>query len=114
MKKWYSEDWTFDIEVVGYTHSDRPKGYCRNGEEIGDIYRCGYGCPVNQAGDGLCAKTMLLLFPMLEAVRSGGDLRSLGGEGHLTRTFTCPDGCVRFRLTAHKNQPADTAEQRFQ
>ena len=74
MKKWYSEDWTFEIEVVGYTRGSRAEGYCRNGEEIGDVYRCAYGCPVNQAGEGLCSKTMLLLFPMLEAVRSGGTL----------------------------------------
>ena len=110
MKKWYSEDWTFEIEVVGYARGDCADGYCRNGEEIGDVYRCGYGCPVNQAGEGLCAKTMLLLFPMLEAVRSGGSLENLGGEGRLTKTFACPDGCVRFRLTARPNQPAGKAE----
>lgn len=110
MKKWYPEDWTFEIEVIGYTRGDRPEGYCRNGEEIGDVYRCGYGCPVNQAGEGLCSKTMLLLFPMLEAVRSGGSLENLGGEGRLVRTFVCPDGCVRFRLTARQNQSADKAE----
>ena len=110
MKKWYSEDWTFEIEVVGYTRGSRAEGYCRNGEEIGDVYRCGYGCPVNQAGEGLCSKTMLLLFPMLEAVRSGGSLENLGGESRLVRTFTCPDGCVRLRLTARPNQPAGKAE----
>ncbi len=110
MKKWYPEDWTFEIEVVGYARGDCAEGYCRNGEEIGDVYRCGYGCPVNQAGEGLCAKTMLLLFPMLEAVRSGGSLENLGREDRLTRTFACPDGCVRFRLTAHKKRPAQSAE----
>ena len=53
---------------------------------------------------------MLLLFPILEAVRSGGSLENLGREGRLTRTFACPDGCVRFRLTARPNQPAGKAE----
>ena len=80
MKKWYDEEYRFEIQVVGYLRGEKPQGYCRNGEEIGDIYTCTYGCPVNREGQGICSKAMLLLFPLMEAVRSGGDLRNVGGQ----------------------------------
>lgn len=73
-----------------------------NGEEIGDRYTCTYGCPVNEQGEGICSKTMMLLFPIMEAVRSGGDLRNIGGNDPYTKEVVCPDGCVMFRLIAKK------------
>ena len=73
---------------------------CRNGEQIGDKYTCTYGCPVNQDGYGICSKTMMMLYPLMEAVRSGGDLENLGGNGKYEKTIVCPDGCVVFKLTA--------------
>ena len=48
----------------------------------------------------MCSKTMMMLFPIMEAVRGGGDLENIGGEGESTKTIVCPDGCVMFRLTA--------------
>ena len=79
---------------------DHTERYCRNGEEIGDTYTCTYGCPVNKDGYGICSKTMMMLYPLMEAVRSGGDLENLGGDSKYTKTVVCPDGCVMFRLTA--------------
>ena len=49
-------------------------------------YHCTYGCPVNADGCGICSKTMLLLYPLMDAVRSGGDLRYLGGDGKYSKT----------------------------
>lgn len=43
---------------------------------------------------------MSVLFPLMEAVRSGGDLRNVGGDDRYAKTIVCPDGCVVFRLTA--------------
>lgn len=43
---------------------------------------------------------MTVVFPIMEAVRSGGDLRNIGGDGKYTKTVVCPDGCVTFRMTA--------------
>lgn len=101
MKKWYDEEYAFTIEVLGYLReADGPERLCRNGEEIGDRYHCTYGCPVNAQGQGICPKTMLLLFPLMEAIRAGGDLENLGGDSPTTKTVVCPDGCVLFRLTA--------------
>ena len=40
------------------------------------------------------------MFPIMEAVRSGGDLRNIGGERKYTKTIVCPDGCVIFKMTA--------------
>ena len=103
MKKWYDEEYTFTIDVVGYLRGDKTEGYCRNGEEIGDRYQSTYGSPVNADGCGICPKTMLLLFPLMEAIRGGGDLRLLGGECPYEKTVVCPDGCVIFRLRAEKH-----------
>ena len=102
MKKWYDEEYEWEIEVIGYLQGDKPEHYCRNGEEIGDIYSCTYGCPVNKDGQGICSKTMMMMFPTMEAVRSGGDLLNIGGDGKYSKTIVCPDGCVMFKMTAKK------------
>ena len=100
MKKWYNEEYEFEIEVTGFLRGDHTERYCRNGEEIGDKYTCTYGCPVNAQGYGICSKTMLMLYPIMESLRSGGDLRNIGGDGPYEKTIVCPDGCVLFRLCA--------------
>ena len=100
MNKWYDEEYEFEVEVTGYLRGDSPVRYCRNGEEIGDKYTCTYGCPVNKDGSGICSKTMIVLYPLMEAVRSGGDLTNLGGSGKYVKDIVCPDGCVIFRFTA--------------
>ena len=48
----------------------------------------------------LSCKCMMVMFPIMEAVRSGGDLENIGGDGKYSKTVVCPDGCVMFRLTA--------------
>lgn len=95
MKKWYDEEYEWIIEVKGFLHGDKTEDYCRNGEEIGDKYTCTYGCPVNADGQGICSKVMTAMFPIMEAVRSGGDSK-------YTKDIVCPDGCVLFRMTAKK------------
>ena len=102
MKKWYDEEYEFEIEVTGFLRGERTERYCRNGEQVGDRYTCTYGCPVNDQGYGICSKTMTMLFPIMEAVRSGGDLENVGGSGPYCKDIVCPDGCVLFRLTAKK------------
>ena len=102
MKKWYDEEYEFEVEVIGFLRGDHTERYCRNGEEIGDKYTCTYGCPVNQDGHGICPKLMMVMFPVMEAVRSGGDLENIGGDSPNSKVFVCPDGCVMFRLTAKR------------
>ena len=91
MKKWYDEEYRWIIEVIGYLRGDGPERVCRNGEEVGDVYTCTYGCPVNAEGQGICSKVMMVLFPVMEAVRSGGDLQNIGGSGQYTKEIVCPD-----------------------
>ena len=71
MKKWFAEEFAFTITVTGFLQSEQTENYCRNGEEIGDRYCCTYGCPVNTDGYGICSKVMLLLYPLMDAVRCG-------------------------------------------
>lgn len=107
MKKWYDEEYAFEVAVTGFLRGDKTKGYCRNGEEVGDTYKCTYGCPTNADGQGICSKTMMILFPIMEAVRSGGDLTNIGGDSKFSKDIVCPDGCVIFRLTATKTGNAN-------
>lgn len=102
MKKWYDEEYAWEIEVTGFLRSDHTERYCRNGEEIGDRYTCTYGCPVNISGQGICSKTMTVMFPIMEAIRSGGDLTNIGGDSTYSKNIICPDGCVMFRMTARR------------
>lgn len=113
MKKWYDEEYEWTIEVIGYLRGEGPERCCRNGEEIGDVYTCTYGCPVNRDGQGICAKVMMQMFPIMEAVRSGGDLRRIGGSGEYTKDVVCPDGCVIFRMTARRTGNPNFYEGKF-
>ena len=45
---------------------------------------------------------MMIMFPVMEAVRSGGNLENIGGRDKFSKDIVCPDGCVLFRLTARK------------
>ena len=40
MKKWYDEEYEFQVEVTGFLRGDHTERYCRNGEEVGDRYTC--------------------------------------------------------------------------
>lgn len=100
MKKWYKEEYEWHIEVMGFLRGSKTENYCRNGEEIGDVYSCTYGCPVNAEGEGICSKVMMMMFPIMEAVRSGGNLEYIGGSSQYSKDIVCPDGCVLFRMTA--------------
>jgi uncharacterized repeat protein (TIGR04076 family) len=104
MKKWYNEEYKWEIEVIAFLRGERTERYCRNGEEIGDKYTCTYGCPVNVDGQGICSKVMTVMFPIMEAVRSGGDLQNIGGNGKYSKDIVCPDGCVMFRMKAEKTE----------
>lgn len=95
MKNWYPEEYSFHITVTAVGADDKPES-CRNGHEVGDSYSCGYGCP-----GGFCSKSMAKLFPLMEAVRSGGDLANLlAGATRHRGEFYCADGVVKFRLEA--------------
>jgi uncharacterized repeat protein (TIGR04076 family) len=101
MKRWYQEDWRFRISVLQVGNRDRAKD-CRLGFEPGDTFECSYECPT-----GFCPKTLLKVFPLMEAVRSGGDLRNLGGSGPAEMEIICPDGVVRLRLMGEMTTPSD-------
>ena len=102
MKKWYAEEYEWKIEVIGFLRGSRTERYCRNGEEVGDVYTCTYGCPVNAQGQGICPKAMVMMFPIMEAVRSGGDLENIGGSSRYSKDLVCPDGNVIFRKKKKK------------
>jgi uncharacterized repeat protein (TIGR04076 family) len=97
MKKWYEEDWRFEIEVLGVGKEDKP-AECRIGLERGDKFACTYETPA-----GFCPTSYMKIFPCMEIVRCNGDLRELGGEGPTNIMLVCPDGAVTFKLTGVHN-----------
>lgn len=101
MKSWYKEEYGFKITVISVGNDGNAR-HCRNGHEPRDTYSCEYGCPMPMNGEGgFCSKSMSKLFPLLEAVRAGGDLSNLlSGAEKYKCEFTCPDGVVKFRLEA--------------
>lgn len=44
----------------------------------------------------------MIMFPLMETVRSGADLENVGGSGKYSKEIVCPDGCVIFKLSAKK------------
>jgi len=100
MKKWYPEDWRFRLVVLRVGKEGRAEE-CRLGLEPGDTFECTYGCPAD-----FCPTSFIKIFPALEVVRCGGDLRNLGGSGPQEIEVLCPDGVVLFRLTGEAIAPA--------
>lgn len=93
MKRYIKEDCSFKISVIAGKANNDGTINCRNGHEIGDTYTCEYGCPKD-----FCQKSMLKMFPIMEAARAGGNLQNLGGDTQNTINVCCPDGIVTFRL----------------
>lgn len=96
MKKWYHEDRCFKVEVVRVGKENKAEE-CRIGLEPGDTFECTYETPA-----GFCPTSFIKIFPCMEVVRCGGDLRNVGGKGPCETTFICPDGVVLFRLTGEQ------------
>ena len=99
MKEWYEEDWRFRIDVIRVGKENRPEE-CRLGLEPGDTFECTYGTP-----GGFCPTAFLKLFPVLEVMRCGGDLRYLGTSEPYRTEFLCPDGVVTFRVSGEQTTP---------
>jgi uncharacterized repeat protein (TIGR04076 family) len=96
MKKWYPEDWSFKIEVRRVGSENLPTE-CRLGLEPGDSFECNSETPAC-----FYPTSFIKIFPGMEVVRCGGDLRNLGGTETGVIDFLCLDGAVLFRLTAEQ------------
>lgn len=105
MKAWYAEDWRFRIEVLQVGEGNRAEE-CRLGLEPGDVFECTYGTPA-----AFCPTAFVHLFPLLEVVRCGGDLRNLGAASAHATTLRCPDGAVLFHLSGEPVPDAALAEE---
>ncbi len=92
MKPWYPEDWRFRITVVRVGQEGQAEE-CRLGLEPGDAFECAYGCP-----GGFCPTSFVKIFPTLEVLRCGGDLRCLGAPQPHEIDVLCPDGVVLFHV----------------
>ena len=100
MNKCYSIEYEFEIEVIDIPHNDSIKHSCNNGEKLGDKYHCTYGWAEKDKGYGLCSRTMVIMYRLMETIRSGKYSENFGEVGKYSRDIVCPSGCVMFRLTA--------------
>jgi uncharacterized repeat protein (TIGR04076 family) len=82
------------------------KGACRSGIQTGDAWLFEWNTP-----EGFCPKALVLVFPLMIACECGGDLRERGGSSRDTIEFDCPDGEVRFRLSARRQVPTIASTQ---
>ena len=96
MKKWYQEDWQFEIKVLRVGKENKAEE-CRMGLEPGDTFHCSYETPA-----GFCPTAFIKIFPAMEVVRCNGDLGQLGGEEPTKIKFSCPDDAVIFELNGTK------------
>ena len=94
MQAWYDEEGSFIIAILDVGPHNRPTE-CRLGFEQGDHFEGQYACP-----QGFCPKAMMMLFPLCEAMRSGGDWQNLGGGSRQHMIIRCPDGVVKMSLRA--------------
>ena len=97
MKQWYREDWCFIIRELRVGKTNRYQE-CRLGYEVGDTFECKYETPA-----GFCPVAFMKLYPLLEVVRCGGDLRQLGSSHSNRVAFICPDEVVLFEVIGSNN-----------
>ncbi len=100
MRSWYAEEWRFTITVLKVGRKNRAEE-CRLGFEPGDVFTSAYECPLH-----FCPLAVSAAYPLMTAMRRGGDLRELGGDSAHSIDFPCPDGVVHFRLVAEKMTPS--------
>ncbi len=96
VKKWYEEEYEFQISVLKVGEDNRPEN-CRIGLEVGDEFSCQYSTPA-----GFCPTSFIKIFPLMEVLRCKGDLRTYGSKKELETTMICPDGVVVFKLKGKK------------
>jgi len=99
MKRWYQEEWEFEIEVLQVGESDKPEE-CRLGLEPGDKFTGNYGTP-----NDFCPTSFIKVFPTLEIIRCNGDLRYQGSSDRHDIKVICPDGVVLFEIRGQKTLP---------
>lgn len=90
----FVEPVAYELEVIS------PERPCRSGLRPGQKWLFEWNTP-----EGFCPKAFLLLFPLMIACETGGDLRERGGKSCDSIEFSCPDNEVRFRLRAQRQVP---------
>lgn len=55
MKKWYDEEYEWEIEVTGFLRSDHTERYCRNGDHgvVAEAKRSGNRCGLDKDYSGI-------------------------------------------------------------
>ena len=91
-----SDEMKFQLEVIEVDDRGLPiNRACRAAHRKGQRWSFDWHTP-----SGLCGEVYAGLYPLLVALRVGGDMRELGSTEPNRRVYTCPSRVVRFRLSA--------------
>jgi uncharacterized repeat protein (TIGR04076 family) len=85
--KWF-EPMRFEIAVI------EVKSECRVNHRVGETFRAEYRTP----DVPICGEAYVGMYPLVYAMRLGGDMRNLGKQNPLETTYTCPSGVVRYQI----------------
>ena len=90
------EDVRFAVRVVAVGDGRPATGeLCRAAHKVGQTFEFDWRTP-----EGLCGEAYAAMYPLLFALRVGGDMRGLGSSDRDVRVFTCPSRVVRFEVRA--------------
>jgi len=85
--QWF-EPFRFEIEVI------EVKSDCRADHKVKEPFRAEY----RTSDPPICGEAYVGMYPLLFAMRVGGDMRHLGKEHPLQVIYTCPSRVVRFLI----------------
>ena len=70
------------------------KSDCRVNHQVGEKFTAEYRTPSPE----ICGECYIGMYPLISAMRVGGDMRRLGKKHPLKTTYTCPSRVVRFNI----------------
>jgi uncharacterized repeat protein (TIGR04076 family) len=89
--KLWKEPVRFEVEIVEVASA------CRAEHEKGQKFTFDWNTP-----QGICGESFVGMYPVLFALRVGGDMQMLGSPDKNTRVYTCPSRVVKFRIAARE------------
>ncbi|MBU7013376.1 MAG: TIGR04076 family protein [Theionarchaea archaeon] len=92
--KLWKEPIKFEVEILEVASA------CRAQHEKGQTFTFDWNTP-----KGICGESFAGMYPILFALRTGGDMQMLGSPNRNSRVYTCPSRVVKFRITAWEQCP---------
>ncbi|MBU7024413.1 MAG: TIGR04076 family protein [Theionarchaea archaeon] len=89
--KLWREPVKFEVEIVEVASA------CRAEHKKGQTFTFDWNTP-----QGVCGESFVGMYPLLFALRVGGDMQMLGSPDKNMRVYTCPSRVVKFKIAARE------------